>query len=125
MTGNNMTIEPVVRAVDALARQDGLHPRTMTNDELIGFACLVYGDSWRDDLSSDLAMDRRTLTRVLASPNPISLDLLLNALTILEQHLERDMNAIKTSLTRLAWLKAELSTQVRRDGQQRSRAGAA
>ena len=62
---------------------------TLSQEELVEFARLLYGDQWREELSKRLNISRKKLVLTLASGDPIPEELVNPFLSLLEIHLRK------------------------------------
>ena len=62
---------------------------TLTQEELVEFARIVYGDNWREELSKYLNVSRKNLVLTLASGDPVPEEIVSPVLALMETHLQK------------------------------------
>lgn len=65
-----------------------MQPNTLTREEVVEFANLLYGDAWRDTLSKRLNISRKQLVLTLASDDPLPESITLPLLSLIEEHVQ-------------------------------------
>jgi len=74
-------------------------------DEFIKFAAYVRGSDWRNTLSAELKVDRRSLVLLLASDEPIPDRFANHVLDKIEDKLLRDSFSLKAFRNKVARIK--------------------
>ncbi len=62
---------------------------TLTQEELVEFARLLYGDQWREELSKRLNISRKKLVLTLASGDPVPEYIVNPFVSLMELHLRK------------------------------------
>ena len=62
---------------------------TLSQEELVEFARLLFGDTWREELSNHLNISRKNLVLTLASGDPVSESIVTPVLSLMETHLQK------------------------------------
>ncbi len=63
--------------------------KTLSQEELVEFARLLYGDQWREEVSKHLNISRKNLVVTLASGDPVPETIVTPFLTLMETHLQK------------------------------------
>jgi len=78
---------------------------SLSQDELVEFARLLYGDQWREELSKHLNISRKNLVLTLASGDPVPESIVVPFLSLLEAHLRKQEELSKKLEKRVAELR--------------------
>lgn len=76
-----------------------MQSNTLSPEELVEFARLLYGDQWREELSKHLNISRKKLVLTLASGEPVPEDMVSPFLKLMEEHL-RKQEELSTKMQR-------------------------
>ena len=66
-----------------------MHSNTLSQEEFVELARLLYGDQWREDLSKHLNISRKNLVLTLASGEPIPESIVSSFLSLMDDHLRK------------------------------------
>lgn len=66
-----------------------MQSNTLSQDELVEFARLLYGNEWREELSKHLNISRKKLVLTLASGDPVPETIVTPFLSLMESHLRK------------------------------------
>jgi len=86
-------------------------------NDVIEFATLLYGASWRDQLASKLGTTRGNLDHWMAAPSPLPTSLMLGLVNQMKTHLEAQRRALEETDLRVNKLRRKIATPIRRAGE--------
>lgn len=66
-----------------------MQPSTLSQEELVEFARIIYGDPWREELAKHLNISRKKLVLTLASDDPVPSEIVVPFLSLVENHLQK------------------------------------
>jgi len=66
-----------------------MQSNTLTQEELVEFSRMVYGDQWREEVSKRLNISRKSLVVTLASGEPVPESIVTPFLSLMENHLRK------------------------------------
>jgi len=77
---------------------------TLSHDELITFAALLFGDDWRNGLSEKLGISRKSLVLTLAAGDPVPDEITHPVVALLDEHVrlrKREIRDIEKRLVQI------------------------
>lgn len=85
-------------------------------NEVIEFATILYGASWREQLAKTLGTTRHNLDHWMSAPSPLPASIVLGVVNQMKMHVERQRKEQEELDLRLTKLRRQISTPIRRAG---------
>ncbi len=92
-------------------------------NDVVEFATLLYGASWRDQLARKLGTTRGNLDHWMAAPSPLPNSIMLGLANQMKIHLDAQRRELEETDLRVTKLRRQIATPIRRAGAQGPKAG--
>ncbi len=83
-------------------------------NDVIEFATILYGASWREQLAKTLGTTRRNLDHWMAAPSPLPTSIVLGVVNQMKLHVEEQRRQQEELDLRATKLRRQIATPIRR-----------